>query len=257
LVRNLHRKTSYSIHKLTTSCSTSKTTVTQLRRLCREPSSTGITSSLLASQLIPENLIWRLGRSVELLARMHEDEFDDIDRFPPPRQVSTPASEASDQAEFEDEPPVAPESQFRYLPPNRGKKDRQPIESMPIRVWRSTGPKKGGCVSIKDLSARVRSQLVQLSNGMVMKPAKRKSLWARWQDPVNKDTHYDQCIAHGLIAKIGKECASHHEACEFCTSCRLLCALLHKAGFIGILPLKASLREGYIMDDIEFWRRSR
>jgi len=156
---------------------------------------------------------------------------------------------------YEEAPPVASEGRLRNPPRNRGKKGRQPDESMPVLVWVPTAPKKGRWLPVEDLEQVVRTKLTQAFQKLVMKPASRKSLWARWQDPVNREAHYGQCIGHGLIAKAGQVYASHHQACEWCIKRGQLCAFIHEAqvDFIGILPLESSIREGFYINDVEFW----
>jgi hypothetical protein len=148
--------------------------------------------------------------------------------------------------------PVTTDSQVALH--KHGKKNRQPIKSMPLRVW-IPGGNKGSWTSIDELNGRVKDKLTKAFDQVVLKPAKHKNLWARWQDPINRAIHYNQCISHGITAKSGKRYASNHEACEWCVKRGLPCALIHQAqvDFIGILSLADELRVGQSVDDIEFW----
>jgi hypothetical protein len=167
-------------------------------------------------------------------------------------EVEGASSEESDIAD--DTAPVVFEGRLQDPPRNRGKKSRQPNESMPLRVWVPDAG-KGKWVPVSMIDKDLGVELKRVFRSMVMRPPQRKSLWARLQDPINIKDHYSQCIGRALIRKDGFHVASHHRTCEYCLKRRQLCALIHEApvDFIGILPLPSSLRQGRSPDDIRFW----
>jgi hypothetical protein len=193
------------------------------------------------------------------LAPVFEVEDQDTEQVTP--HASTPVSDAevdeasSEESEIADDPaPVVSGGRFRDPPRNRGKKSRQPNESMLLRAWVPDAG-KGKWMPVNMVDEDLGAELKRVFRSMVMRPPQRKSLWARFQDPINIKDHYSQCIGRALIRKDGFHVASHHRACEYCLKRRQLCALIHEApvDFIGILPLPSSLRQGRSPDDIRFW----
>ncbi|KAI4909910.1 uncharacterized protein J4E92_010526 [Alternaria infectoria] len=141
-------------------------------------------------------------------------------------------------------------------PTNRGKKDRRAFE-LPIRVWIPSNASQGAWNPIDTLSNAIQAKLRKKLNE-VLRTKKSKPLWARWTDPINAPSHYNQCIANGLILRKGRKYAENHEACAWCVKKHLLCALLHEAPmgqsiFVGILPLERGLRVGQEPRQISYW----
>ncbi|KAI4624762.1 hypothetical protein J4E83_004438 [Alternaria metachromatica] len=76
-------------------------------------------------------------------------------------------------------------------PTNRGKKDRRAFE-LPIRVWIPSNASQGAWHPIDTLSNAIQAKLLKKLNE-VLRTKKSKPLWARWTDPINAPSHYNQC----------------------------------------------------------------
>jgi hypothetical protein len=190
------------------------------------------------------------GPRLQVTSREGSREADDV-------QVASQSEEPVVSAASSIRPPIASESRVQDAPSNRGKKNRKVIDSMPMRVWVPSADSRGAWRPMEELSGSVRTKLIAAFNKVIRNPVRHRNLWARWQDPINRSSHYDQCIGHGIVAKAGATFASNHEACSYCVKRGFVCALIHKvkvdSDFVGILPLSAELRQGHWVDDMEFW----
>jgi hypothetical protein len=138
-------------------------------------------------------------------APVFEVEDQDTEQVTP--HASTPVSDAevdeasSEESEIADDPaPVVSAGRVRDAPRNRGKKSRQPNESMPLRAWVSDAG-KGKWMSVNMVDEDLGAELKRVFRSMVMRPPQGKPLWARFQDPINIKDHYSQCIGRALIRK--------------------------------------------------------
>ncbi|KAL6711705.1 hypothetical protein ACN47E_004639 [Coniothyrium glycines] len=140
--------------------------------------------------------------------------------------------------------------------PGCGKKRKVP--SLPYRVWLpSSVDNKARWQVIEVLPLDTQNELKSIFQSE-LRPKARAKTFAMWNDPNNSRAHYNRCILHGLMAKLAP-LYPEHQACEYCVSRRLLCAVFHELpgeqrAFIGLLPLHASLRVGRSEGDIGYWR---
>ncbi|KAI8933136.1 hypothetical protein NX059_009777 [Plenodomus lindquistii] len=141
--------------------------------------------------------------------------------------------------------------------PNRGKKNRQPIE-FPFRVWIPGSDGRERWQKLEVLDEGIQIELLHAFQQASASSNKVKSLYASWTDPANIHTHYDNCIAHGLRIKVGQWIAANYRACEWCEKRSFLCASLHEgvrqgSAFIGILPLPPRSRMGVGINELAYW----